>query len=209
MLRLCGGYPYENEAPFLPTVKALIALKEWGTFPVVVFMFISSIRRTKVVPWPPGSGSIRFLVADISQANAANGASTNLRGRYPGKQSPPRPSQVSIKFTLYLNDLDLTTMPPSLSSTALPWYRRLRRSLPEECAALECIDAAFARQAGRTPDRAILVDENGYLTYGELRGAVEVRAAALLRRSPGRPAQSGVGVLLENDAEKVVTSSPV
>ena len=56
-------------------------------------------------------------------------------------------------------------MPPNLSSTTLSWYQRIRPSLPEECAAPECIDAAFARQASRTPDRAILVDENGYLTY--------------------------------------------
>ena len=96
-------------------------------------------------------------------------------------------------------------MPANLSSTALPWYQRLRRSLPEECLLPECIDASFARQAGRTPDRAILVDESGYLTYSELTAAVEARAAALQQRSRGRPQQQGVGVLLENDAGKVVT----
>ena len=96
-------------------------------------------------------------------------------------------------------------MPPDLSSTALPWYQRIRRSHPEGSLAPGCIDAAFARQASRTPDRAILVDENGYLTYRELTAAVEARAAALQQRSRGRPQQQGVGVLLENDAEKVVT----
>ena len=96
-------------------------------------------------------------------------------------------------------------MPPNLSSTALPWYQRIRPSLPEECAVLECIDSAFARQADRTPDRAILVDESRYLTYGELAAAVEARAAALLRRCRSGTRQPGVGVLLENDAEKVVT----
>ena len=96
-------------------------------------------------------------------------------------------------------------MPPNISSTALPWYQRIRRSHPEGSLAPGCIDAAFARQASRTPDRAILVDENGYLTYRELTAAVEARAAALQQRSRGRPQQQGVGVLLENDAEKVVT----
>ena len=96
-------------------------------------------------------------------------------------------------------------MPPNLSSTALPWYQRIRRSLPEECAAPECIDAAFARQAGQTPDRAILVDESRYLTCGELAAAVEGRAAALLQRCRSGTQQLGVGVLLENDAGKVVT----
>ena len=96
-------------------------------------------------------------------------------------------------------------MPPNISSTALPWYQRIRRSHPEGRLAPGCIDAAFARQASRTPDRAILVDENGYLTYRELTAAVEARAAALQQRSRGRPQQQGVGVLLENDAEKVVT----
>ena len=96
-------------------------------------------------------------------------------------------------------------MPPDFSSTALAWYQRIRRSRPEGSAAPECIDAAFARQAGHTPDRAILVDESGHLTYGELIAAVEARAAALLSRCRGGPQQAGVGVLLENDAEKVVT----
>ncbi len=78
-------------------------------------------------------------------------------------------------------------MPPNLSSTALPWYQRIRRSRPKGSPATECIDAAFARQAARTPDRAILVDENGYLTCGELTAAVEARATALQQRSRGRP----------------------
>ena len=96
-------------------------------------------------------------------------------------------------------------MPPDFSSTALAWYQRIRRSRPEGSAAPECIDAAFARQAGHTPDRAILVDESGHLTYGELIAAVEARAATLLRRCRGGPQQRGVGVLLENDAERVLT----
>ena len=95
-------------------------------------------------------------------------------------------------------------MPPDFSSTALAWYQRIRRTHPEGSAAPECIDAAFARQARRTPDRAILVGESGYLTYGELSSAAEARAAALRRRSRGGP-QAAVGVLLENDAEKIVT----
>ena len=96
-------------------------------------------------------------------------------------------------------------MPPDLSSTALAWYQRVRRSRPEGSAAPECIDAAFARQAGHTPDRAILVDESGHLTYRGLSSAIEARAAALLRRCRGKSGNAGVGVLLENDAEKVVT----
>lgn len=96
-------------------------------------------------------------------------------------------------------------MPANLSSTSLPWYQRVRRSRPEGSATSGCIDAAFAGQAGRTPDRAILVDEIGYLTYSELTAAIEVRAAALQQRFRGSPPQSGVAVLLENDAEKVVT----
>ena len=97
-------------------------------------------------------------------------------------------------------------MPSNLSSTSLPWYQRVRQSpRPEGSATPECIDAAFGRQAGRTPDRAILVDESRYLTYGELSSRIEARAAALQKRSRGRPRQQGVGVLLENDAEKVVT----
>ena len=96
-------------------------------------------------------------------------------------------------------------MPPDFSSTALAWYQRIRRSRPEGSAAPECIDAAFTRQARRTPDRAILVADSGYLTYGELSSAVETRAAALLRRCRGGPQQRGVGVLLENDAERVLT----
>ena len=96
-------------------------------------------------------------------------------------------------------------MPPNLSSTALPWYQRVRRSRPEGSAAPECIQAAFGREAGRTPDRAILVDESGHLPYRELNSAIEARAAALLRRCRGGPPQPGVGVLLENDTEKVVT----
>ncbi len=96
-------------------------------------------------------------------------------------------------------------MVPDLSSTSLPWYQRVRRSRPEGSAASECIDAAFGRHAGKTPDRAILVDESRYLTYGELSSGIEARAAALLERCQGGPPQSGVGVLLENDAEKVVT----
>ncbi len=95
-------------------------------------------------------------------------------------------------------------MPQDLSSTALPWYQGIRRSRPEGSAAPECIDAAFGRQAGRTPDRAILVDDSGYLTYGELSSAAEARAAALRRRSRGGP-QAAVGVLLENDVDKIVT----
>ncbi len=48
----------------------------------------------------------------------------------------------------------------------------------------------------RTPDRAILVDEAGYLTYAGLRSAIEARAAALLRRCRGEsPAPAGVCVL--------------
>ena len=96
-------------------------------------------------------------------------------------------------------------MPPDFSSTALAWYQRIRRSRPEGSAAPECIDDAFTRQARRTPDRAILVADSGYLTYGELSSAVETRAAALLRRCRGGPQQRGVGVLLENDAERVLT----
>lgn len=96
-------------------------------------------------------------------------------------------------------------MVPDLSSTSLPWYQRVRQSRPEGSATSECIDAAFARQAGRTPDRAILVDESRYLTCGELSSRIEARAAALQQRARGRPQQQGVGVLLENDAEKVVT----
>ncbi|MCY3763219.1 MAG: hypothetical protein OXH50_18390 [Gemmatimonadetes bacterium] len=96
-------------------------------------------------------------------------------------------------------------MPANLSSTSLPWYQRVRQSCPEGNATSECIDAALRRQAGRTPDRAILVDESRYLTCGELSSRIEARAAALQKRSRGRPRQQGIGVLLENDAEKVVT----
>ena len=96
-------------------------------------------------------------------------------------------------------------MPTPLSSTALPWYQDIRPSRPEGAAAADCIHAAFERQAARTPDRAILVDESGYLTYGALGSAIEARAAALRELCRGRPGQPGVGVLLENDAGKVIT----
>ncbi len=96
-------------------------------------------------------------------------------------------------------------MPPPLSSTALPWYQDIRPSRTEASAAADCIHSAFERQAGRTPDRAILVDESGYLTYAELRSAVDALAVALLKRCQGRPGQPGVGVLLENDAGRVIT----
>ena len=96
-------------------------------------------------------------------------------------------------------------MPPPLSSTALPWYQDIRPSRPEGAAAAECIHSAFERQTGQTPDRAILVDASGYLTYAELRSAIDARAAALRELCQGRPGQPGVGVLLENDAGKVIT----
>ena len=96
-------------------------------------------------------------------------------------------------------------MPPPLSSTALPWYQDIRPSRTEASAAAECIHSVFERQAGRTPDRAILVDESEYLSYAELRSAVDALAAALLKRCRGRPGQPGVGVLLENDAGRVIT----
>ena len=96
-------------------------------------------------------------------------------------------------------------MPPPLSSTALPWYQDIRPSRPEGAAAADCIHSAFERQARRTPDRAILVDESGYLTYGALGSAIEARAAALRELCRGRPGQPGVGVMLENDAGKVIT----
>lgn len=76
-------------------------------------------------------------------------------------------------------------MPPDLSSTALPWYQGIRPSRTEDSAAPGCIDAALARQAARTPDRAVLVDESGYLTCGELTAAVEARAAARPGSNPG------------------------
>ncbi len=91
------------------------------------------------------------------------------------------------------------------SSTALPWYQGIRPSQSAGPPHPDCIHSAFERQAARTPARAILVEENGYLTCAELRPAIEARAAALLKRWPGRREQAGVGVLLENDAERVIT----
>ncbi len=91
-----------------------------------------------------------------------------------------------------------------LSSTALSWYQGIRPSQPAKPGP-DCIHSAFERQAGRTPDRAVLVDEGGYHTYSDLRSAIDARAAALWRRWPGRREQAGVGVLLENDAERVIT----
>ena len=96
-------------------------------------------------------------------------------------------------------------MPPNLSSTALDWYQRVRPSRVAGSASLECIHLELESQADRTPQRAILVDENGYLTYAALRRAIESRAAALLQHCQGSRGGDAVGVLLENNTEKIVT----
>ena len=96
-------------------------------------------------------------------------------------------------------------MSPNFSSTALGWYQRLRPSRAADSAPLECIHLALESQADRTPQRAILVDENGYLTYAELRSAIESRAAAILQHCQGGQGGDAVGVLLENNTEKIVS----
>ena len=96
-------------------------------------------------------------------------------------------------------------MPPNLSSTALDWYQRVRPSRVAGSASPGCIHLQLESQAERTPQRAILVDENGYLTYAALRSAIESRAAALLQHCQGSQGGDAVGVLLENDSEKIVT----
>ena len=96
-------------------------------------------------------------------------------------------------------------MPPNLSSTALDWYQRLRPSRAAESARLDCIHLELESQADRTPHRAILVDDTGYLTYGALSRAIESRAAALLQHRRDSPGRDGVGVLLVNNTERIVT----
>ena len=96
-------------------------------------------------------------------------------------------------------------MPPNLSSTALDWYQRLRPSRAADSDSLECIHLELESRADRTPHRAILVDENGYLTYAALRSAIESRAAALLQHRQDGQGGDAVGVLLENNTEKIVT----
>ena len=117
----------------------------------------------------------------------------------------PYNGALSLMFSTLKKTSGPGAMTPDLSSTALPWYQRIRPSRVVESADLECIEAAFEHQAARTPKRAILVDDCGHLTYEELCGAVESRAANLLQHCRSRSGGTAVGVLLDNDTQKIVT----
>jgi thioester reductase-like protein len=91
------------------------------------------------------------------------------------------------------------------SSTALPWYQRFRISRPAAGSEVACIHQPLQQQARRTPQRAVLVDESGYLSYEELCRAIRRRAFALLGSSSHDGASPYVGVLLDNGIEKIVT----